>query len=573
MGFYFNTYRQQEGDKAYNEGRYEDALVHYSEALKTLQLHAAAQTTRHADFYDALVYVLSEILSTKLLIIQREALASNFVAVSNYWQDLPGLLHEMELTHNEHLKKNRNAFSNQEDVVKRVNILAATVCEKVSDELADQLEDDEEVTLESISPSIEWMKRAIQFQIKTESTPKLSSSLGYLNLLERLYKKTQDGNYLQVISEYINQHKLLERTIRSPLRKLELLSYVARVALFNRQNTDGLISECKALYDLVPKEERDNPILEDLQNLLDIVPQEEEQEENELEDDVPDAMETNTSDLEDLGEYPQSIQLDRIDVSTCPVDMLLALENSCPEPTGIPSLPSPANTVTSDQEMTQSHSISQSFSSRVFDGIPTQTFFSPPPQVQAEDELPHSRALQLGLEKITAHSRDPRFLANLLCLIADFFNKNKAHYIQKQNAIVLAHDLYKQVFKIDPHHHRAIEKLRNIGIQHSRLINSYRHFSNAPQSPIPSAAINITEAKNSFNQALEELTIQLESFLLNQPAKVRITIDELVCFIGEQLTKGVITSKPRPEIGQMLTNTFEEELRNSVRSDHSLGNI
>ncbi|WP_454781777.1 hypothetical protein [Legionella sp. WA2022007384] len=570
MGFYFNTYRQLDGDKAYNEKRYEDALVHYSEALKTLQLHAATQMTRHADFYDALVYVLSEIISTKLLIIEREALNSNFATVINYWRDIPGLLHEMMLTHKTHLEKSRNAFSNKENVITRVSKLFATVCEEVSDELVDQFEEDEEGNLELLAQSIEWMKRAIDFQIKTEGTPKLSSSLGYLNLLERTYKTTQDGTHLRVMSEYLSTHKLLEKNIKSPLRKLELLSYVARVALFNEQDIHELTAECKALYDLVPEDERDNPILEDLQNLLKLAPQEDEKEEQgEIENDAPEIMEDILSSdlLEDIPEALQSIPLHELDTRACPVDMLWDLHRFDGENSEVSTLPSSStNNMSPIQLMSQSPLVSPSFSSNGFDQMPKQAFFSPSSQVPSEDDLPHCRAFQLALERITTHSANPRFLANLLCLIADFFDTNKARYIQKQNAIVLSHDLYRLISKIDPKHHRASEKLKNIDNQHTKLIGSYRLFSNGPQSPIPTITVSISEAKDYFNKALEELTVQLESLLMNQPAKVRITIDELACFISDQLSKGAITVSPSPEIGETLKNTFEEELKNLARS-------
>ncbi|PWY54169.1 hypothetical protein DGG96_18325 [Legionella qingyii] len=567
MGFYFNTYRQEEGDRAYNEQRYEDALTHYSEALKTLHMHAATQTTRHIDFYDALVYVLSEILTTKLFIIQREAQNANFAVVISHWQDIPGLLHEMKLTHKEHLKTSKHAFSNKEKVISKVHSLLAKICEEVSDELVDQLEeDDAEVNLQVLTQSIEWMKRAIHFQVKTEGATKLSSSLGYLNLLERLYKRTQDGTHIRVMSEYIIEHNLLEKTMKSPLRKLELLSYVARVALFNHQDISELTLECKTLYDLVPEDERDNPILDDLQSLLHLIPQKDgEEDDYEVENNDPEVMDdTNFTlgSLEDLS--VDSITLDQIDERACPVDMLAELQSLSSETTEGSTLPSSStNPLSSDQEM----AYSSSFSGQSFWQTALPTIFSSPSQVQSlENEVPHSRALQQGLEKITTHSENPRFIANLLSLVADFFNKYKARYVQKQNAIVLAHDLYQKVFKIDPQHHRASEKLKDIRTQHLRLISSYQFYSHRPQSPIPTVTARISEAKHCFSQALEELIIQLESLLMNQPAKLRITIDELACFIGEQLSKGAITANPSPEIGQMLKSAFEEELKNSAHS-------
>ncbi|CAM3045826.1 Uncharacterised protein [Legionella steigerwaltii] len=558
MGFYFNTFRQQQGDKASNEQKYEEAHNHYSEALKTLYLHAASNSFQHTDFYDALVYVLSEVLRTKLILIRLEAQNSNFDAVAKYWLDIPGMLHEMELVYKEHVEGPPHLFSNQEEVVMRTNALLATVCEEVSDELVDQLEEneDEETILtqsqETLSKAIEWMNRAINFQIKTKASPDLSSSLGYLNLLERQYKKTGARDNLQIMSTYIKHHKLLEEPMEFPLQRLELLSYVVRLAVVNGQNIDGLTLECQTLYATLDDEEKENPILDDLRDLIKLMPQEEKKNGTEEEEE----------ELNESGNKDMSIDEGKLEIDLT-VD---EFEDPAPNPDGVDMLidSTPAHYVplsmpTAKQLMSSGNQSVAAQSSTISS---PHRFFVLPSQ-QPVDELPHSRALQTALKKITTDSTNPKFLANLLCLISDFFSRYQARRVQKQNAIVLAFDLYQQVIKMDPKHHRANMKLKDLPLQHRQLLGSYEHYSQKPRSPIPTT-IQISEVRNCFNQAIEELTIQLESLLMSDNKKIQETLNNLIHFIGEQLANGAITNVPSPEIRALLMQTYQEELKNSA---------
>lgn len=492
------------------------------------------------------------------MIISREAQNHNFAVIKSHWDEIPGLLQEMEIIYEEHLKKASHCLSNKEEKVKQVNELLAAVCEDVSDDFADLL--DEEENISNILPhAIEWMNRAISFQIKTRNHPKLSSSLGYLNLLERLYKETNIETHLKEMADYIQKYKLREFPVKSTLQKLELLSYVLRTNVATQGEVSGLADECKSLYALLPEKDKDNPIIEDLQNLIELGIDEKNREKAEPE--PMDEFDDTSPMINTEGENPE--------VESNEGHALAAQEaffNTVDTLTGLQSLD------------TVPMSLSIQEDTRVFDsGIPhdspvefsaspstTQSpqgfFFSSPQGASPAKELPHSKALQVGFETIISNAKNPKFLANLLSLIADFFIKYKAYNIQKQNAIVLAYDLYRQILKIDPQHLRAHAKLVEMSSKHKQLIGSYKKFFSVPQSPIPLAEAQMDDAKRLFTEAMEDLTIQLESLLINKPIKIRITIEQLICYVGEQLTRGVITQGPSPEIEEMLTNTFEKEL-------------
>lgn len=158
-----------------------------------------------------------------------------------------------------------------------------------------------------------------------------------------------------------------------------------------------------------------------------------------------------------------------------------------------------------------------------------------------------------------------------MSLIADFFCRFRADGIQKQNAIVLAFDLYQHVIKIDPEHHRAIEKLKELSSNHQPLIGSYQHFSKPP-SPIPTS-IQLSGAKNRFYQAIEELTIQLECLLMDDKDKIQEAINNIIDFIGEKLTSGAITRLPSPEIKELLIQTYWEELQESIPNSMNMKRI
>ncbi|STY29865.1 Uncharacterised protein [Legionella wadsworthii] len=558
MGFYFRSYRQTAGDKAYNEKKFEEALTHYSAALTTLHLHAASNATRHNDFYDAFVYVLSEVITTKLMIMSREAQNHNFAVMKSHWDEIPGLLQEMEITYEEHLKNASHCQSNKEEKVKEVNKLLAAVCEDVSDDFADLL--DEEETIPNLLPhAIEWMKRAISFQLKTRTHPKLSSSLGYLNLLERLYKKTNNETHLKEMADYIQKYKLRELPVKSPLQKLELLSYVLRANVATQGEIIGLADECKSLYALLPDEDKDNTIIEDLRHLIDLGIEKDGETAEAMEESDDTSHIVNTEGENRDGESNEGHALPEQEAFVSPGDTLIGLQSLDTVPM---SLSIQEDTTVCDSGIPHNSPVIEFSASPSTTQSPQGFFFSAPQGTSSDKELPHSKALQVGFETIISNAKNPKFLANLLSLIADFFIKYKAYNVQKQNAIVLAYDLYRQVLKIDPQHNRAHAKLREMSSKHKQLIGSYNKFFSVPQSPIPFAEAQMDDAKRLFTEALEDLTIQLESLLINKTIKIRITIDQLICYVGEQLTKGAITQGPSPEIEEMLTNTFEKELKN-----------
>ncbi|MCW8419237.1 hypothetical protein OQJ18_01345 [Fluoribacter dumoffii] len=579
MGFYFNTFRQQHGDQAYNEGNYEEALKHYGEALKTLNLHAASKVFLHIDYYDALVYVLSEILSTKLMIIRREAQDSNFKAVSKYWQGIPSMLCEMELIHEEHLSGLSYPYSNKDQVIVGVHKTLAAVCEDVSDELADSLDEEEDTPLEQnmLPLAIEWMRLAISFQLKTQNKPKLSSSLGFLNLLELQYKKEGNTDSLQEMSDYIKNHKLLEMTIESSLKKLELLSYVIRVALVHHKNIDALTLECQTLYATLGEEDIENPIVEDLQELISLVPEK-----------IQDEM-------GDLLEEPEADKIDEPNEICVPADMEKEIEASMdyapeflegdtiPEGDAIPETVENPAPGFPDFSSASSHKVSTrlslssvcaSVSPNPFGVVSQHGFFAPTtsPSTSSIDELAHGRAFELALTTIIKDSSNPKFLANLLCLIADHFSIFKVQGIQKRNAIVIAFDLYHQVIKIHATHDRAIDKIKNLFTVHRALLEPYQSFSHAPPSPVLQN-ITLSETKALFSDAIGELTTQLESLLMNDKAKLQNTINNLIDFIGKQLDIGTITGIPCPEIKKLLVKTYNGELGDSVPPGISTMNI
>lgn len=400
MGFYFNTFRQQQGDAAYNEQKYEEAYKHYSEALKTLQFHAASNGSRHNDFYDALVYVLSEIVHTKLMLIRREADNLNFDAVAHYWDDIPSMVHEMELVYKEHVIGLSQSNSNKDQVVRRVNKLLATVCEEVSDALVDQLDEKEQTTLiesqDALSKAVQWMNRAIDFQIKIEGHPYLPSSLGYLNLLERQYKETGNRDSLQMMSEYIDKQKLLELTIESALEKLELLSYVVRIALVNGQNVDALTHECQTLYTKLDEEEKENDILDDLRALIQLIPQEEE--ENEYDDQLNASENEETS----MDQSLVDLSIDGFNTGDSFTDLASdMLVDSQPHQ----NQDTPPSLLTNLGPlypfMMQNDSTSRVRVTQPYGLVVQQGFFAPSsyPSQQLGDEMPYSRALQLALKK------------------------------------------------------------------------------------------------------------------------------------------------------------------------------
>ncbi|KTD20999.1 Uncharacterised protein [Legionella lansingensis] len=530
MGFYFNTPDQINGDKAYNEGKFDEALTYYSHALETLLRHAAS-SDQHLQYYDAIAHVFADIIITKSVLIRINA--RDFTKVAMYWREILSMIQEMEVVYNQNLKDRKHIYS-REVIIKAYSMLAVT-CEKVSDKIMDYLDDSGTtsknilVNQPTLSDAIQWMQNAIIYQIKSGQSIKIDSSCGYLNLLERQFKETNDEQTLALMSAYMAEHRLLEQVIEDPMQKLELLSYAIRIAIVTKQdNLAVLTTTCHEIYQSLPRENDDNPILQDLSTLIELEPRnpsledqhgiEKLEEEEGILSPTEMSLETPHPDDENLGQ--------------------IELHPSTTSP--IPTAPMPNEQVAR---------ASQQGMFAITKGIPS-----------APDTLEnHSHAFITALDRITKRSGDTKYLANLLSLVADFFKDYQSSGIPKKNCILIAFDAYQQVLRIYPEHRRAMQQLGHLPQLHPQLVIPYQQFGSTPLNH-RDPRMKVMEPKSFFIEALEEITTQVETLLIHSPQDATTTLDRLIHYLGAKLAEGVITHRPYPEIRDKLVMAYQEEL-------------
>ncbi|OCH99083.1 hypothetical protein A8135_10095 [Legionella jamestowniensis] len=582
MRFYFNSPDQRNADHAYNQKNYEEALTYYLRALETLNRYASSGIRLHTDFYDAFTYAVKDTLETVAVIFEEKADEIN--TVKTLWQMIPGLVREMEEVYNRELKDKRNIRITK-DLLQDCFAKLADACEVVSDEIFETLEDevseqsstngeDQQSKQQIVAEAIAWMQHAINFRKKSSQSVELSCHLGYLNLLEQHYKYTQDETMLHLMEAYIEDEALLDKEITLPLQKLELFSYVIRIAIVKHQNIEAFAASCQEIYPLVPEEDRDSQIITDLLNFIQLQPSLHVQEASGVSD--YEGSDTLTKALETTASMVMSPEIEEdiqsMDCGSIPADIPESLEICSFERTS-PVAPSGSVSPQPHNFFVPSCSSEENRLSFFNPVSPTAGQQAQPilpiyPTVQPTVELSHlSDALIAGLNSIIPKEPVPKYLANLLSLTADFFAKAKHPGIPKRNSLIIAFDLYQEVINIQPEHTVAKEQIQKMSHTHKKIISPYQNFGSKPNP------LNVRTnrdprlpklARNVFDKAIADMTIQLETLLLTAPQHAASVFEGIIKDLGSHLAKGTITHGPRPSLQTSLVETYQQELENKT---------
>ena len=139
MKFYFDTREQIEGDEAYNEQHYKQALIHYKKGLDILNKIASQRNYKASKpFYDGLAYALSDIITTTTdLILESLDDTSDTNKIRLMWAEIPDFLHEMHTVYEQ--IKNYNPRNTTAERINQTYIAVAECCEEISDALIDSL--------------------------------------------------------------------------------------------------------------------------------------------------------------------------------------------------------------------------------------------------------------------------------------------------------------------------------------------------------------------------------------------------------------------------------------------------
>ncbi|WP_058515107.1 hypothetical protein [Legionella santicrucis] len=559
MKYYFNTLEQIQGDEAYNEKNFEQALVHYKKALSLLNQIASQRNFKpNKPFYDALAYVLSEITITKadhIMASLDDPFSYNHI--QNLWEDIPSLLHEMNIIY-----EKIRFFELRETKKEKINITykaVANCCESISDALIDSLNENEAPIFEQVTSALTWLTQAINYRKNAKLPIAMDLHVGYLNLLERAYKCNHEKQFLTQITAYIQENRLIHQELW-PMQELEILSYQLLVATENKDEDSAAkyVKRCKKLMEDSDHIDHESLIIEDINTLISKL-----------------TNSTQTKNLKNRSRKPLQIIIEEsdeeleatsMDVSTIPkrideigedMDMSLS-EDSLLSDMNIDEI----QTSTISQQL---HTVAPHFNPLVPTSSPSSnfsmsnkaTFFAPPSTPNTLTILPQRNptdAFVKVMQEISNHYRDPKFLANLLSLIGDFYYKSRS--LPFKNIPLISFEIYETVLLLDRQHsiaHARLCEIYNRSHSNKRMIDEHRHYTGATKysSSTQGSFISI------FNTAIEENMIQIETFLSINNEKQENVVNDLVLFVANNMVEKNIAGGKSQLIADFIRHSQE----------------
>ncbi|WP_131782409.1 hypothetical protein [Legionella gresilensis] len=536
MRYYFNTPDQISGDEAYNELNFAEALIHYKRALQTLnQLASQRNFKRSNDYRYAFTYVIGEIIQTscdaiKEIIEEQETFKLD--SIKDLWTEIPGLINELESVFNEMGDTGKDNI--RERIASHYKLLAE-VCDSISEGLSDGL-DDESLNERDVLSALSWLNKSITYLKRANLPIQTDLHLGYLNLLEKAYKFSSDKNFLLQITQYIINNKLLDLPFTST-QTLEMLSYQLLVAIeSNDPNSAKQLIEKFEEVSLNSDIDKDNYIIEDIQNLIDKFTAQ--QENNSLR--KRKLKKPNQTPLADLDN-----DLDILITKPSKRAKNVILEDTDLEDIGANlatgNIPTPMNVQPSQSAYPKDlPNISQTID-RTFFGKNTK----PAKKVSfKENDYSYVSPFIKILNELSEKFSNPEFLANILSLIADFYYETK---LPIKNTPLLARELYESVLLIVPNH--PVAKARK-NINHATVHDNNYYGSE-------SSIANEKDPKAIFIGAIEALTMQVEVFTADNIEKINDILNRNVSFVTNSIVSKNIAGRKSAEIAKQIQSRYD----------------
>lgn len=521
MVYYFSTPDQVKADDAYVNGDYHSALGHYQHALETLNRYAA-QPHFHPPtaFYDALCYVNAEIAHTQCMVILSSMENERFSLqeTETLWQQIRGKIPEILQVFNR-IRNDSHVKCNQEfidDLLK----LASETCEQVSDELLD-LGDNESslaVRLAQLQASKTWLAEAIKYRHQA-GLSSIEQQLGYLNILESLFKANANRETLTEMLSTIETSQLLK--IELPrTQELEVYYYQA-FAAFELQNEDCAVfmDHCQHLLDGLDSSTSELVVVEDARSLINRY----------------------------RGQIPVSEDTDDMDISGFDSDRMDDTEYDAPLSEYTPDI-----TLTSSQQGNLSGTPwapAATAAPRHSTGSAAQNqanawlFFHPPA------ESTSTRAVLAAMLSITDKSRNEKFLANLLSIMADYFYKHCQ--IKFKNRLLIANDLYSAALAIYPHH--QVAKTNQYHVQHFTEVRDNLRFA--------SREYRHQNARHTFLEAIEEICLQLDVLAPQNNADI---LEEMIESVAATIESQDIAGPVSAQVAYTLRQHFDRTIHQPI---------
>lgn len=524
MRYYFDSPEQINGDQAYNAHDFTRALTHYKKGLHKLR-KVAAKDTFEPDhtFYDELTSVLNSIVISQADAI-RAMISEHFdyAEIEAQLNEMPDFLNEMMTSY-----KKIESLSRRSTKSKNILIAykAVALCyEEISDALMDSLATeagsnpaDENTAL----CALKCLKQAINHLEEAQLQVDSSKHIGCLGIMEKAYKiNPLNKQMLEEMSAYIDDHALFDSELE-PMEILEIKSYLLLIAIEkkNRERAIEIHGQCLELMTDSAGIDQGSYLLEDLGQLFKKIPSI-----SSAPSELPSGSPSKLQSLLDAAELEMNVELEK---KTEPAEIV---ENPSAHP-------------------------KKHVSFALATSNPAPTFFSPVAARTAAAMVLQRNEAEVFMQVIkdlASHYQDPRFLANILSLIGDFYYATKS--LPFKNIPLIAYELYENTLCLDPAH--DVAKARMGQIYHfsrinTNIINAHKHVA-TPIVPPSSLLSSIS----FFNNAIEEHVLQIETFSLTSSDKLAKVFNDLIEFVAKNMVDKSIAGSKSHAIADELLKRF-----------------
>lgn len=538
MKYYFGTTEQVNGDKAYNKQNFQAALAFYKKGLNNLRITLGQKEYKpSAIIYDELASALSAVALAQADAIRAKiGEGFDYLQIEDQLNEIPALLDEMSKIYDQ--IHSRPRIITQKKHIQEAFKAAAICYEEISDAIIDgmiakqdgpKLEDESKVL-----HALKYLKIAIQYYQKASEPMESSRYIGCLSIMELAYKANPSNKQmLDEMKAYIDENQLFKLKLEV-MEILEIKSSLLFIALEknDKEQAEKLKQECLELMKDSDEIDQESFLIQNLHELFEKV--------------------------QATALTPQLLQLFDVVESEWNSMAAAAEESKSSEVTMMELDDEPRKRSNSATEETEPHSHSKMKRVRFF--------LDEPVRKDEAIEFPKSygEIFTKALTGMAKHFPDPKFLANIISLVGDFYRKS--HSLPFKNIPILAYQLYEQTLCLDPAHEVAKAQKQNIytcSPANQKMIDDNKRVAATPIVSLDSPESMI----HFFDVIVEEHVLQIETLSLTKSDRLGEFFKQLVDFLACNILTKRIGGHFSEHISQTMKKHFDEMCQHLVEDE------
>lgn len=378
----------------------------------------------------------------------------------------------------------------------------ANLAEALSDRLVDISEHDPAEGNSFMAWS--WLKEALEYRKAIGLPIKMQMHLGYLNLLECLFKTGKEQGYLAQIKDYIQLNALEDSIIPGSANYLELLNYKLLVAVEqkNSSETEHLIRQYKILIKARPRLNGHEQVIKDINELIQKFMQAKAHPQNSNKKSSRRVIEEDEEEL-----------------------IMLEQERA---------------------KKIKLHEPNEGQTVHILQTTINYSFFAPNDSSPEPEAMSSSQIFASGMKRVAQHHCHPEFLAKLLSFVAHFYYYPKCPYeIDTIKAQLIAYSMYSDALIIYPNCPDACREHRAIAESLHLHTSSLRCSKNDLEC---------------FNQAIDNHITEVETFLGEMES------EEIFCALFQHIVNYTYQKIDKTIADSVASLMFDELHDNSVRN-------